>query len=282
MSDRSFKTWTVMITGASSGLGREFARQLAREAGRIILVARRKERLEQVKEDLLSINSTLSVDLLTYDISVPDQMVQLMNWCEEQQTHVDLLINNAGLGDYGIYENTDWQKLDQMMMVNMVSLSALTRFFLPEMVKRKRGAIANISSIASFVPIPTFAVYAATKAYVTSFSEALAIELDETGVTVTAVCPGPIPTEFGSVAERSGKTKPLASPTWFQITAPQAVRESIQAIRKGKPRFVPGWIVRCVSMLMSGTPALLLRWIAKKGAKFTQKAQIERSKLKVS
>lgn len=278
LMQRQFKGWTVLITGGSSGLGREFARQLAREVGRIILVARRRDRLEQVKEDLLSINSTLSVDLLTFDISVPDQMVLLMNWCEEQSVHVDLLINNAGLGDYGAYELSDWQKLDQMMMVNMVALSALTRYFLPEMVRRKRGAVANVSSIASFVPIPTFAVYAATKAYVTSFSEALSLELEGTGVTVSAICPGPIPTEFGSVAERKGSTKPLESPSWFQITSPQAVRESIRAIRLGKPRFVPGWIVRCIAMTMSATPAWLMRCMGRKFGQFPQKAQRERER----
>jgi short-subunit dehydrogenase len=274
---RDFKGWTVLITGASAGLGREFARQLACEATRLVLVARRLDRLEQVKEDLLSINSTLQVDLLPYDISVPDQMVLLMNWCDENQVHADLLINNAGLGDYGVYELTDWKKLDQMLMVNIVALSALCRYFLPEMVRRKKGAIANISSIASFVPIPTFAVYAATKAYVTSFSEALSLELFGTGVTVTTICPGPIPTEFGSVAERSGKTKPLESPPWFQITAPQAVRESIKAIRMGKPCFVPGWIVRSISWLMRGTPTWVMRWIGKKFGKFPEKAQSQRS-----
>ncbi len=279
---RDFKGWTIFITGASAGLGREFARQWAREAGRLVLVARRTDRLEQVKEDLLSINSTLQIDLLTYDISVPEEMVRLMNWCDENQVHADLLLNNAGLGDYGVYELTDWTKLDQMLMVNIVALSALTRYFLPEMIRRKKGAIANVSSIASFLPVPTFAVYAATKAYVTSFSEALSVELEGTGVTVTAICPGPIPTEFGSVAERTGKTKPLESPPWFQITAPQAVRESIGAIRSGKPRFVPGWIVRCVAMMMSGSPALLIRWIGKRFGKFPDKAQSQRDAVRVA
>lgn len=278
---RDFKGWTILITGASAGLGREFARQWAREAGRLILVARRLERLEQVKEDLLSINSTLQIDILSYDISVPDEMVRFMNWCESNQVHVDLLVNNAGLGDYGVYELTEWQKLDQMLMVNIVALSALTRYFLPEMIRRRKGAIANVSSIASFVPIPTFAVYAATKAYVTSFSEALSLELQGTGVTVTAICPGPIPTEFGSVAERVGKTKPLESPSWFQISAPQAVRESIRAIRLGKPRFVPGWIVRTVAMAMSGCPAILMRWFGKRFGNFPNKAQSQRDAARV-
>ncbi len=278
---RDFKGWTILITGASAGLGREFARQWAREAGRLILVARRLDRLEQVKEDLLSINSILQVDLLNYDLSVPSEMVRLMNWCESNQVHADLLVNNAGLGDYGVYELTEWQKLDQMLMVNIVALSALARYFLPEMIRRKKGAIANVSSIASFVPIPTFAVYAATKAYVTSFSEALSLELEGTGVTVTAICPGPIPTEFGSVAERAGKTKPLASPPWFQITASQAVRESILAIRSGKPRFVPGLIVRCVAMLMSGCPTILMRSIGKRFGKFPDKAQSQRNAVRV-
>ena len=278
---RDFKGWTILITGASAGLGREFARQWAREAGRLILVARRLERLEQVKEDLLSINSTLQIDILSYDISVPDEMVRFMNWCESNQVHVDLLVNNAGLGDYGVYELTDWQKLDQMLMVNIVALSALTRYFLPEMIRRRKGVIANVSSIASFVPIPTFAVYAATQAYVTSFSEALSLELQGTGVTVTAICPGPIPTEFGSVAERAGKTKPLESPSWFQISAPQAVRESIRAIRLGKPRFVPGWIVRTVAMAMSGCPSILMRWFGKRFGNFPNKAQSQRDSVRV-
>lgn len=249
-----------MVTGASAGLGSEFARQLAKEADLLILVARRQDRLEKLQDELRRRHPKLRVELAVVDLSAPEQMVQLLNWMSENHFSVDLLINNAGLGDYGMFEKTVWERLDQMMMVNMVALTALTRYVLPEMIERKRGAIVNISSIASFLPIPSFSVYAATKAYVTSLSEGLALELIGTGVTLTTICPGPIETEFSKVAQRGEEKRILQTPSWMEISAEEAVQESLEAARNGEARWVPGWRVRWGTLLMRIVPMPILRW----------------------
>jgi short-subunit dehydrogenase len=257
---QAFQGWCVLVTGASAGLGAEFSRQLAKEVDTLILVARRQDRLEKLQSELQRRHPKLRVELAVADLSVPDQMVQLLNWLAEKHLSVDLLVNNAGLGDYGLFEKTPWEKLDQMMMVNMVALSALSRYVLPEMIGRGRGAIINISSIASFIPIPTFSVYAATKAYVTSFTEGLALELKGTGVTVTAICPGPVETEFSKVAQRGEENRLLQTPPWMEIDAELAVQESLQAAREGRPRWVPGWRVRWGTAFMRMVPMVALRW----------------------
>ena len=194
----------VLITGASAGIGREFARQLAFSANSLVLAARRKERLEQLRAELQNCNSQLAVHLRIVDLSEKVQIDQMIEWLDQNKISIDLLINNAGVGDIGDFATSDPERDDQMLLVNMVALTRLTKKLLPQMIERKRGAVLNVGSSAGFLPIPEFAVYAATKAYVTSFSEALRAELRGSGVSVTTLCPGPVHTEFGDVAKRPG------------------------------------------------------------------------------
>src|SRR5437016_3235156 len=192
----------ALITGASAGLGREFARQLAPRARGLVLIARRGDRLNHVREEVLSRDPNLLVHVRVVDLCDQAQREQLTKWLEQEKIAIDLLINNAGLGDYGSFATSDLERDDRIMQVNIVALTSLTRALLPQMIARKRGTILNVSSSAGFLPIPGMALYAASKAYVNCFSEALRAELRATGVTVMALCPGPAHTEFGDVAKR--------------------------------------------------------------------------------
>src|SRR2546430_13050955 len=202
----------ALITGASSGIGREFAQQLAGRAQSLVLVARNEERLGEARNKLTRQHPSLTVHIRKTDLANHSAVEELNAWLEHEKIHADLLINNAGLGDSGAFATSDPRRNEQMTLVNVVALTFLTRSLLPQMIARKRGAILNVSASAGFLPIPGFAVYAASKAYVTSFSEAIRAELRGTGVIVTSLCPGPVETEFQQVARRNHSGQKRSSP----------------------------------------------------------------------
>jgi len=249
---------SALITGASAGIGWEFARQLARRGCSLILIARRQERLEEVRVELQHRNPGLNVHLRVVDLADKSQIEGLIHWLEENRISIDLLINNAGLGDVGPFATSDPPRNDRMVLVNVLALTSLTRQLSPQMIARKRGAIVNISSSAGFLPIPHFAVYAATKAYVTSFSEALRAELRGTGVWVTTVCPGPVHTEFQKVAQRPGGT-PDSAPEFVHVPVEKVVRDALAAIETDRPLVVPGLVMKLSMSLIRLTPMLILR-----------------------
>src|SRR5438105_11530332 len=151
-----------------------------------------------------------------------------------------------------------------MTLVNVVALTSLTRHLLPQMIARKRGGILNVSSSAGFLPIPNFAVYAATKAYVTSFSEALRAELHGTGVSVCALCPGPVHTEFQEVASRPGRNViPGPGPEFIQVTVEQVVRDALAALEADRPLVIPGVAMKLGMFLVRMTPMSILRWASR-------------------
>jgi short-subunit dehydrogenase len=211
---KSFSNSTVLITGASAGLGAEFARQLAPEAKTLILTARRAERLDALKKELIAQNSELEVYIVVADLSQPEGVDELLLYLTKNILSVDFLVNNAGFGDVGTFETSDWSKIRSMLRVNIEALTALTHALLPGMLARKNGAILNVASTAGMLPLPTLGVYAATKAYVCSFSEALRAEVKNRGVTVTALCPGPVETEFNSVASRPNSSRSMRPPSF--------------------------------------------------------------------
>ena len=249
----------VLITGASAGIGREFARQLAGRAGALVLVARRLERLEKLRDELKKSNPNLNVRIRAVDLSQPSEVAELCAWLEREQVAIDFLINNAGLGDRGRFATSDPRRVQEMLAVNVVALTTLTRALLPAMIEGKRGAILNVSSSAGFLPIPGLAVYAATKAYVTSFSEAIRAELQGLGVTVTALCPGPVHTEFGEVARRDSTKPEKSGPEFAHVSVEETVRVGLQAIERGKALVVPGLIIKIAMLLARVTPMPLLR-----------------------
>src|SRR5436309_11512758 len=258
----------ALITGASAGIGREFARQLAGRARSLILVARREERLNQLRDELRQQHPNLTVHIRKADLADLAQLKELEGWFEHEKIDVDLLVNNAGLGDSGPFATSDSRRNEQMMLVNMVALTSLTRHLLPQMIARKRGGILNVSSCAGFLPIPGFAVYAASKAYVTSFSEALHAEVRGTGVTVCALCPGPVRTEFQEVAKRSEGPVENA-PEFAVVTVEQVVRDALRALESNRPLIIPGLKMKLSMLLVRMTPMPILRWASQFSAKRT-------------
>ncbi|PYI76059.1 MAG: hypothetical protein DMF01_05690, partial [Verrucomicrobia bacterium] len=174
----------ALITGASAGIGCEFARQLAGRARSMTLVARREDRLVELADELQREHPNLRIHIRKVDLADLAELQDLLQWLDREKLGIDLLINNAGLGDSGPFANSDPVRNSDMTLVNVTALTSLTRHLVPQMITKHRGGILNVSSSAGFLPIPGSAVYAATKAYVTSFSEALRAELCETDVSV--------------------------------------------------------------------------------------------------
>lgn len=234
---------TTLITGASSGLGVEFARQLAPHAHGLILVARRLDRLEALRDELQAAHPHLTVSIYGADLGCEEQRGRLAQWLETEDLKVDFLVNNAGLGDRGPFASSDWDRVKAMIDVNIAALTHLTHLLLPSMAEGGRAAILNVSSVAGFFPLPNMAVYSATKAYVTSLSEALAIELRPRGITVTALCPGPVPTEFFDVARRPEDEEDAAhyeTMPAFVVSPAEAVRAGLAAVAQDRARVIPG------------------------------------------
>jgi short-subunit dehydrogenase len=252
----------ALITGASAGIGREFARQLAGRARLLILVARREQKLNKLQDELRQQYPNLPVRIRQTDLADLAQLKELMAWLDYEKIDVDLLINNAGLGDAGSFATSDPIRNEQMVLVNMVALTSLTRHLLPPMIARKRGGILNVSSSAGFLPIPGFAIYAATKAYVTGFSEALRAELRGTGVRVCALCPGPVHTEFQEVAKRPGGQRENG-PEFVHVSVEQVVRDALTGLESDRPLVIPGLPMKIVMFLVRITPMSILRWASR-------------------
>jgi short-subunit dehydrogenase len=262
MSISFFAECTVLITGASAGIGREFARQLAPTVNTMILVARRNDRLEALELELKIINPKLEVFCRQLDLRDQAALERFCNWLDESALSVDLLINNAGLGDRGAFIDGEWERVHAMLHVNIETLTYLTYRILPSMRKSGCGAILNVSSSASLVPVPHLAVYAATKAYVTSFSEALRAEIRHANISVTALCPGPVPTEFADVANREPQVN-TASTTrdLFSVPVQEVVRSALDAVSRDRARVIPGTLMNLAMALVAFLPMYLKRLI---------------------
>lgn len=192
-------TKTVLITGASSGIGLELARIFASRGFNLIIVSRNIIELSRLKTELTT-KYKIYVEEIVKDLSIPGAAKEVYDEIKSLNFDVDYLINNAGFGDFGEFRKADWDKQERMINLNMLALTHFTRLYLPEMIKKKSGKIMNVASTAAFQPGPLMSVYYATKAYVLSFSEAIANEVEGTGVTVTALCPGPTRSGFQKAA----------------------------------------------------------------------------------
>src|SRR5262245_61885291 len=252
----------ALITGASAGIGREFARQLAGRARSMILVARRDERLIELADHLQREHPKLVVHVRRVDLADLAQLQPFLESLDREKLEVDLLINNAGLGDSGPFAESDPDRNKEMTIVNVATLTSVTRHFLPQMITKRRGGILNVSSSAGFLPIPLSAVYAATKAYVTSFSEALRAELYGTGISVCRLCPGPMVTEFQQVAKRSG-AQPDIGPKFIVVSVGQVVRHALAALEAERPLVVPGLPMKLLMLLARVTPMPVMRLAAR-------------------
>jgi short-subunit dehydrogenase len=247
---------TILITGASSGLGAEFARQLAPRARCLILAARRLDRLQELAAQIG--RNGLEIRCLPVDLANADDLEQFIT--EVRTFPINVLINNAGLGDHGLFEDSKWERVDAMIQVNIRALSRLTGALVKDLLQRERAGILNVSSIASLVPLPQMAIYAATKAFVTSFSEALRAEMRGTAVNVTALCPGPVNTEFFEIAERPSSDASQAAPEVMKVPATVVVAQGLTALERNRPLVIPGWFPRLVMTATTLTPAFIRRY----------------------
>ena len=253
---------TALVTGASAGIGREIARVLAREVGTLILVARRRERLDELAGDLTASQCKLRVIVRPVDLLDRAATGAMLDGLEREGVAVDVLVNNAGFGDYGLFEKSGWTKLEQLLDLNVVSFTLLLHRLIPPMVGRGSGAILNVGSTAGMFPSPALAVYSASKAYVNLLSEALYAELAGTGVTVTVLCPGPVPTEFQEVAGSGRTTNTNPMPKAFHIDAVQCAEEAVAGIKAGKARVIPGAAMRAAMLPVESLPKAVVRQIA--------------------
>lgn len=228
---------TCVITGASAGIGEQLARQLAARGHAVTLVARRRRRLEELGEEL-RVRHGVGVTVHDCDLADDAARAALIEALRAGERRVDVLCNNAGYGSFGRFHELAPESEIAMVRVNVVALHELTAAFLPDMLQRGQGAVLNVGSLAGFQPQPHNATYAATKAFVNSFSEAVASELAGTGVSMTVLCPGPVATEFGQVAGVSDIESRL--PRFMSQSAQDTARAGIEGMEKGKRMVFPG------------------------------------------
>ena len=229
---------TALITGASSGIGLEIASAAARDGYDLVLVSRNRERLESVGRGLAE-HYGVRVSVIARDLADPAAPAELEAELSGRRIAVDVLVNNAGIGFYGFFAKTPIEDEARTIEVNVLALTRLTKAFLGGMMERRRGRILNVASTAAFQPGPLMAVYYATKAYVLSFSEALASETAGTGVTVTTLCPGPTVTEFQS---RAGFRPLLRLKSPLVSSAAEVARAGWDGMKRGRRLVVPGLV----------------------------------------
>lgn len=229
---------TALITGASTGIGYALSKCFAADHHNLVLVARQEQKLRQVAEELQG-QFDVSVKVLVADLARPESPQKIAEEIRRESLRIDYLVNNAGFGLGGKFAETDLTVELEMMQVNMVALVHLTKLFLPEMLAHGAGKILNVASTAAFQPGPLMAVYYATKAFVLSFTEAIANELSGTGVTVTALCPGPTRSEFQQRAHIQNTRLVKAKPLGF-MTAEAVARIGYRGFMQGKRLVIPG------------------------------------------
>lgn len=244
----------VLITGSSSGIGLELAKIFAREGFNLVISARREDRLEKLKKEMEA-TYTIQVHVFPVDLSKSEAPDALFQFCEDQNFQIDVLINNAGIGDYGLFAQSDWEKTAAMIDLNIKSLTHLTHLFLPGMIEREKGKIMNVASTAAFQPGPLMSVYYATKHYVLAFSEALANEVAESNITVTALCPGPTQSEFQKTAnmEKSKLMDRLPMPSSEEVA-----QYGFNALNKGKRVAIYGLVNKFMTIIVQIFPR---RWV---------------------
>jgi short-subunit dehydrogenase len=248
----------TLITGASGGIGEAFARRLAAEAHDLVLVARSEKALHELCDELMLAHK-ITAHYVVLDLTEADADQRLFEETEKHGFEIDWLINNAGFGSYGDFSHLDLDRELQMIDLNIRSLVALTHRYLPAMRQRKRGTIINVSSAAGFQPIPFMATYAATKSFVTSFSEAIAEENRPYGILVMALCPGSTKTNFQAVANMD-----IPMQIKGQETAEDVVETALRGVKGGRTRIVSGFVNDLVSRIVTFVPnALITRVMAK-------------------
>ncbi len=245
MTSRELVNQVALVTGASSGLGVDFARQLAARGANLILVARREEQLRAVAADIEKAYA-VSAQAIALDLATPDAPQTLYDQLQQQGIHVDVLVNNAGFGIYGDFATVPWEREKAMLNLDIVTVTHMTKLFVQDMLKRKHGYILLVASIGAYQPSPTYATYSAAKAYVLSMGEAINYELRGSGVSVTVISPGVTATEFLKVAGQS----PSLYQRLMMMDSATVARIGIDHLLRRRPSVVPGFMN---SLLAFGT-----------------------------
>lgn len=261
----------VLITGASSGIGMEMARLLALRAKALVLLARRTERLEALAIELRKKAPNLIVLVTPCDLSDPAACDAMLERVNAEAGPVDVLINNAGFGDVGVFDLVNWDRMAKMIALNVTALTYLCHRLVAGMVERGRGGVLNVSSGFGLTFGPGMAVYIGTKHFVTGFSEGLRLDLAGTGVRVTQVCPGPVATEF---LEQAGNFTGLSMPGIVEISAERCARTAIAAFDKGRALVVPGILIRFLIFMGARTPRWILRLMYRPAASALRRKQL--------
>lgn len=241
----------TLITGASSGIGEEFARQYAKKGHSLILVARSENKLKKIASELES-QHQIKIHVITQDLGKLDSAEQLFNKIQNLNIEVNFLINDAGIGLIGDFDIQEPPKIEEMLILNILTLTKLTYFFLPQL-KNYHGTILNVASQVAYEPAPYMAVYGGTKAYVLSFTDAIRVELRHYGVKVVALCPGPTYTNFFNRAQSS----PDQINFKFRTTQ-EVVKEAIEGVEANKSIIIPGWENKIFSFFTRFIPRNLL------------------------
>jgi uncharacterized protein len=256
---------TVLVTGASAGIGRELAVQLAPRARALILLARRAARLEELRASLLARQPQLQVLTLSVDLSDEKDVDRALVEAVEQAGAVDVLVNNAGVGDQALADQADWARVRNVLHTNVLAVAQLTTALVPAMVERGRGGVLNMGSGAGLTVMPAAAVYSASKHFMDGFSEALRADLTGTGVVVTQVCPGPVDSEFDQIAGSAGGMTG-GPPQFLRISAAQCAREALAGFDRGVPLVFPGRAYRIAMRALPLLPRELSRRQAARSA----------------
>lgn len=247
-----------MLTGATTGIGYEMAHQLAAQQHNLIIAARNEEKLQQMQQEMSSKYGIL-VEYVPVDLSVVSEAYDLYHYTQSQQLLVTGLINNAGVGLYGQFEEVPLKEELSMIELNVASLVALTKLYGTDMVARKSGRIMNVASLLSFLPFPYYSAYSATKAFVLAYTETIAAELEGTGVVVTALCPGTVETPFHTEAMRQTNAMSANKPMPARVVA----KAGVELFLHGKGKKIVGFMNWFLSNLPRVTPDFLMMKIKK-------------------
>lgn len=249
----------ALITGATSGIGLELALNFARDQINVILVARNEERLEKVREKILA-EYDVDVVVIPKDLTQDEAPLEIYNEVKKRDLDVDYLINNAGFGTFGRFKDLDVDRAKDLVKLNVLSLLEMNKRFVPDMVERQFGYIMNVASLAAFMPGPIMANYYASKAYVLSLSEAMHEELKEEGIKVTALCPGPVKTNF----QETAKMKKSEGLNTFMLEAKKVADVGYLGLWRGKAVVIPGTVEKLVPLLIKFMPRCMVRKISMK------------------
>ncbi len=250
---------TALITGASFGIGLEFARIFARDGYSLVLVARSADKLRQLASELEKAHGTRSLILAT-DLTAPGSAAYVLDQTTRADITVDVLVNNAGFGQFGFFAENDLEECLKQIQLNVTTLTHLTRLYLPGMIERKSGRILNVASTAAFQPGPLMAVYYATKAYVLHFSEAIANELKGTGVTATCLCPGSTATEFHKRANMTD----IQLLRFGAMDAHTVAEDGYRALMAAKPVVISGFKNWLLAQSIRFSPRQIVTAVARK------------------